>query len=646
MLGDVMKRGRSRCGVALIGMVAGTMIFSSDAHADRRSSLNGNALIQDQDDSFVFPQLLGAYGSRLTLDYGVSDQQGSGLFAWKFGNTTLGMGLNRGTIHAPTIRRSSELDALGFPALPIQSTQDVTPGAPGDYVVDPATFTAVDLLLSAGRVGFRLGLGGSGDVYDGPNGQSGSSHTFITLGGGYGFEAGKLRLDAAGNLLMDFGKILEDGATQFNGSLIRFGLDGRGYYEVGEKLDLGLLASIDIRRQAMEASSLPNNPAMGAVSFGTELGAGPVWKLPRNTTAAAYAVLGVDTQTIEPDSSAKNNQANRLTVTLPGVRAAFETGLLDWLYLRGGARYDYNFDSYTYQKEANGVDSSVRRGGFSWDAGLGLDFNYVRVDGTFGHGFLTNGPSFVSGASTAPGLFGIVSMTLNIESLENYEKKEAAPSPDSAEDEAERKTPEDAPEQEEREAQGQQPQQQQRQVPEQEPQGQPQQGQQQQQQVQQQFSESPAPVVPETTQAEPEDIFEPIFISFDDSNPQLANDDTTTGTYAQGWELWYDGTPWGSGHVVEVKDGEQAIEVELGSYGLKRSFENISGRTLKLQHRFTGEGYYEVMADDEVLVRYTEPTYRVDELEIPSGTKEIKFKVGSLTQGSSASVTLMSMEIR
>jgi hypothetical protein len=635
MLNYLFNRRSKQLAVAFTGMVAAGLFFAPDAHADRRSSLNGNVLIEDQDDSFVFPQLLDDYGGRFTFDYGANAQSGSGLVVWDFDSVALGIGLNRGTLPAPELSPNNEINALGFPSLPLLSL-DVTGQNPATYLQDPAgagvnTFTAIDLLLSLGDLGFRLGLGSGRDIST-ADGDTGYNHTFFNLGAGLGFDAGDAHFDTALNFLVDGGSTLQGGDTVLDGTVIRLAVDARGYFPVTDVLDFGTLAEIDFQSQTVTQPQVPDDPSSQAIRFRPAVGAGPIWNLARDTTLAAYAVAGFDVMAVEPNTEGDDDQSSSTNVLLPGVRAAFETAILDWLYLRTGMRYDFNVIAASFQEAVGDRDDSDIGGSFDWDAGIGLDFDYLRIDGTFNPAFLTNGPNFVSGATTAP-MFGIVSATLDMDALSEIEEFDVEPT-----------------EEEETRMQGTPPGQTQQQPPARQPQAQQpparqpqaQQPQAQQPQAQQPQAQQPQAQQPQAQQPPAQPVVEP----FDEQGRQSINDGTARGTVAQDWAVWYDGAPWGEGHTLRTKNGEQTIAVEMGSYGIKRSFGNVGGRTAKVQHRFSGNGYYEVMAGDETLVRYTEPTYQVDELKLPAGTDEIRFKVGSVDEGTRATATIMNLEIQ
>ena len=63
-------------GIAALGVLAA---MSSTAHADRRTGLAGNLLIEDKDDVYIFPNLTSTYRNMVSLDYGAPDSQGNAL---------------------------------------------------------------------------------------------------------------------------------------------------------------------------------------------------------------------------------------------------------------------------------------------------------------------------------------------------------------------------------------------------------------------------------------------------------------------------------------------------------------------------------------------------------------------------------------
>ncbi|MBI2892790.1 MAG: DUF5107 domain-containing protein [Deltaproteobacteria bacterium] len=112
-----------------------------------------------------------------------------------------------------------------------------------------------------------------------------------------------------------------------------------------------------------------------------------------------------------------------------------------------------------------------------------------------------------------------------------------------------------------------------------------------------------------------------------------ASDGTATGTYDADWQIWYDGDRWGGGHSLQLEGGRQHVGLEAGSFGLRRVFGDVGGRTLRIAHRFGGGGWYEVLAGNTILVKYETAIDRTDVLALPAGATEVRLKVGSMGGG-------------
>lgn len=620
------------------GVFAATTMISDDAHADRRTSLNGNILIPDQDDVFVYPHLLSEYENRIRLDYGANDQSGSGMVSLRQGGLVWGIGLNRGTILNPEISAMSEINALGFPSLPLI---EVTTGGSTlpPYVGVNDTFTAVDGFLSLGDFGLRLGIGGGGSVTDPDSGgETGTSHLFLTAAAGYQFaNSDAFRFDTGASVFFDSAEDVQDGDTQLSGTFFGLRLDGRAFWGVGERLDFGAFGEVEVLQQSATAEQVQADPSAVGVRYGLTVGAGPVFNLPRNTTLATYVVSGIELNGADPNSEGDDDQVSQTRVLFPGVRAAFETAVLRWLYLRTGMRYDFILDSVAV--DAAGTTSS-RTGEFDWDVGLGFDFGAIDVDATFNPQVINSGTWLLSGTPQAP--FAIVSATLAWDELTEFEDEKESPKPSEMPVAEEQKPTEEetveTPLAQQAPAKPAQP----AQTPtETQP---PATTAPAQETTPPATTPTPEPTpqpAPEATTPKP---FEPLVFAFPEEGRDRVNDGTTRGTKSAGWEIWYDGEPWGTGHRVRSKNGEQVIAVEEGSYGLTREVGDVGGRTLKIQHRFSGDGFYEVMANDKTLVRYTEAMYEVEEYELPEGTTRITLKVGSLN-AERAAATINKVEI-
>ena len=130
------------------------------------------------------------------------------------------------------------------------------------------------------------------------------------------------------------------------------------------------------------------------------------------------------------------------------------------------------------------------------------------------------------------------------------------------------------------------------------------------------------------------------------------------GTLAEGWTVWFDGG-WGGARTLfhDAASGQQVFETAAGSFGIETHLCDLSEGTLTVEHRPTfsdGQGWYEVWAGGEMIVKYendtANPTHLsagcaheagVDRCPITSG--EIRFKVG--TSNGTASATVSSLTV-
>ena len=88
---------------------------------------------------------------------------------------------------------------------------------------------------------------------------------------------------------------------------------------------------------------------------------------------------------------------------------SLEAYITQWLAFRSGMEY---FFAFTGRSDEPGNEAAGRTGNqtgsFGWNAGLGLVFDQLTIDGSLSHGWLTQGPDFVGGDSQ---LFTMVSAT-------------------------------------------------------------------------------------------------------------------------------------------------------------------------------------------------------------------------------------------
>ena len=130
-----------------------------------------------------------------------------------------------------------------------------------------------------------------------------------------------------------------------------------------------------------------------------EAGVGPVWRL-KGSTVAVHATVGFSSQTDAAENSAS-------TITVPGVNAAFETALNDWVDFRGGIGYAFALEATTPK---DGDATSAQSGSTTAAMGLSANWKAVTFDVNLNRDFLLNGPYMLTGNATA-GWAGNVSTT-------------------------------------------------------------------------------------------------------------------------------------------------------------------------------------------------------------------------------------------
>src|SRR5262249_55804500 len=85
-------------GLVALGVLAAV---SSTAHADRRTGMAGNLLVEDKDDVFLFPHLTSTYRNLISLDYGGTETSGNALLTLGNADMAYGVALHRGDVLNP-----------------------------------------------------------------------------------------------------------------------------------------------------------------------------------------------------------------------------------------------------------------------------------------------------------------------------------------------------------------------------------------------------------------------------------------------------------------------------------------------------------------------------------------------------------------
>lgn len=416
-------------GFVALGVLAAV---SSTAHADRRTGMAGNLLIEDKDDVYAFPHLTSTYRNMVSLDYGGTDTSGNAILTLGNADMAYGVALHRGDVLSPTVHaRNTEIGYLENPP-----SLFVDP-AGGPLSIAQAPATIVDFLLATGSIGFRASIGrGLTSMVDGAGDATSSQNTFLMgeFGWGNGGVRGEsTRVDLGASLLADFASTQVAGEDALSG--FNLGINGlvRAYLPQDEQLDLGILAAVGINN--VSVSQDDPEVSRSTLNIGLGGGVGPAFRFGA-AQVAAYGTLRFGYTSIEPNSEADDDEVGQLSVVIPGVNLATEIPLNDWFVVRTGAQYEWNLTDTSGPGDAGGGNQA---GSFGWNAGLGVIIDQFRFDGALQQGFLLSGPNFIGG-NTA-GFFAIASLTYSFDAARSGTAPVEAP----AEEPAAEPAPEPAP---------------------------------------------------------------------------------------------------------------------------------------------------------------------------------------------------------
>jgi hypothetical protein len=453
-----MRSRKVLLGLACVS--AGTALFVGTAHADRRSGLAGNLLIEDPDDLFPFPQYTLVHRNMIRLDY-AGAAGGNGVLTLGDDNMAYGLAIHRGDIINPdTVGISQELVWAGGvgdpfadgtpgdndttfagPQVDTVRPAGVMQGAPGATTTAaagaPLPATVFDLVVG-GRLsgtsmwGARAGFGRGVQVVNVDGEKTKGATNFVALQGGFSsLPEDGLRLDMSANLVAGIGKSTaidpgtgdeEDVASGFD---IRLGALARGYSPINDIVDLGFLGNLSVNYENVSDEVADN--AANDLGLGLMFGAGPSIHLDRAKIAAYGGVLAAYGRS-EPndDSASEDDETTHLQFALPVVNMATEVQLLDWLYVRTGAQYSWDLRRASVGDPTTSAKSTA--GSFLWSAGLGVTKANFFFDGVVSNGFVTNGPAFIGGPP-AGGFLVLASATYKFGDVMSGEVLATEPAP-------------------------------------------------------------------------------------------------------------------------------------------------------------------------------------------------------------------------
>ena len=430
--------------VAITAIALVVAAYAPEAHADRRSALGGNLLVQDADDVFAFPHLANKYVRTLSLDLGLGGDFGQvngdarpapggevpGSSAYGSGGLILGdESLAVGIfVHRGDIINSLPFAATGFGDVQMLAATNggagTLPGVwprQGAALLQPLNFIDAVVGLGDSNFGLRLSLGvnttGTSTKVGDDTTEEDNTTFVANIVASYGLK-GDMNIDLAAEIgfasqsyeLKPAGG--GDSTTDSSTNLPSISLLARGYSPMAKGVDLGFIALLDFRTGSDEQVQGGGDPdGMSNTTVTALVGAGPVYTVKDKFQIASYAALGVGydsaDQSTKPD--AKDDESSTLSVLLPQLKLSGEFYATDWLVLRAGIEYAWALVSNTQQLgENNETTTTLTRTGFRWISGIGLDFDELQINGVLNPAFTLNGPNFIGGTN---GTFVLVNVS-------------------------------------------------------------------------------------------------------------------------------------------------------------------------------------------------------------------------------------------
>lgn len=433
--------------LGLTAALVATFAFAPSASADRRSSLAGNLLIKDSDDIYIYPHLLTEYARLISFDLALSGVGGpssdavpnAGSATSTYGNALLIFGSEQAAFAVATHRSDfwggvvpayylmGDMDQMSGvastntvahpgPLYPVGATSGVTMLAPLQWV---------DLIgamnMGGMPLGARLSIGhnrqttatssNDGDAIDA------TTATSVNLNVGTHLKGGGIETDVAADL--GFGLQSYEFETTNASSLrtidatgLNIAVTGRSYVPMAQGVDLGIVGLLYYRSLSGERKFDDDDNRdfnFDLSSFGLDVGAGPRYRLDDKFTISAYGTIGFRSEDEEPNDDVDFDEANRMLIGVPMLKIAGEYQLFDWMVLRTGAHYIYNF-TFTDREIADGVDQSqgFTANSFRWVTGVGIMWEGLELNGTFNAPFLLNGPELIGGGNN--GMFALLNV--------------------------------------------------------------------------------------------------------------------------------------------------------------------------------------------------------------------------------------------
>ncbi len=404
---------------AVIGIAALALPTPATAESARVLSFAGHRLMEDPTDVFMFPGLLFENSNRLHLDFEPTAQSGQG--GMTFGDARiLGIHVGRGMVrhHPRTLVPAGSNIPSDF-----EEFAAVASGHGVEAIPQPGMMADVLFGLPSG-IGFRLSVTNS--IVDtirtttpppdpvpedicGTN-ETGTEFRTIEAGGGWSQRTGNRKTDIGGAISLHTVKRVTQGCLDAEAvGSPSIAAAARVAFALDDRMELGVMGQLEMRDRSMEFSRLKAETEQSLVAI--TAGVGPRYKLSKDVTAVATAVIGMalGSPLPRPDAETPATDLTNTAYILPGIDMAIEAKWKDWLTARAGLLNRYTIVT---SEQDNGTvkTESVNTGAEHFAAaGVGIHWGRFHIDGAFNVPFLTSGPDFLGGQG--PGLFSEMSLS-------------------------------------------------------------------------------------------------------------------------------------------------------------------------------------------------------------------------------------------
>jgi len=365
-MGDNMSISTTRL---LTAVAAVAILLPATANASaRRAGMNGELLIQDRDDIFLFPQLTLDHVRTFALSY-QGGGGGDGVAIIGQGGTAIGVAINR--------PETANLGLMGY--------------------AEP--HTVLDILfgfkVGKNKAGARLGIINGANNAEPKDGDPANDGQFgLKLGGGFSMKGASLSADVGADITFLSGTQEAGGEETGKASAFSIALGGRAYAHQSKKVDLGIIGGLVF---ASTAADKPEPKQEGSL-FGLYAGAGPVYRIGKNTAATVNGVVGFRSASTKSDGEDGPSSSQ---ILFPGVQATMERQLFDWLVARSGMSYTFTLDG---TDDGSDNKTASRGGEFGWSAGAGVligEKDDFVIDLNLSQAWITGGPFLLSGQAGA-----------------------------------------------------------------------------------------------------------------------------------------------------------------------------------------------------------------------------------------------------